>query len=110
MPGVVHLLALRLAAGFLATLVVLASGASLRAQQVSVQDRAQLLRTPTTSPGDPYSEENGVDNGRAAESENDADVGEQEILKHVERYEPFTASVAMTSKALQSPPSKGIAA
>jgi hypothetical protein len=95
MPGVVHLLALRLAAGFLATLVVLAFGASLRAQQVSVQDRAQLLRTPTTSPGDPYSEENGVDNGRAAESENDADVGEQEILKHVERYEPFTASVAM---------------
>ena len=94
MPGVVHLVGLRLAAGLLATVVLLASGAWLRAQQVSVQDRAQLLRSPTTSPGDPYSEENGVDNGRAAESENDADVGEQEILKRIERYEPFTASVA----------------
>jgi hypothetical protein len=93
MPGVVHPCALRLAAGLLATTVVFSSVGSLRAQQVSVQDRAQLLRTPTTS-ADPYSEENGVDNGRAAESENDADVGEQEILKRVERYEPFTASVA----------------
>src|SRR4051794_10743384 len=94
MPGVVHLFALRVAAGFLATLALLASGVFLRAKQVSVQARAQLPRTPTTPPTDPYSEENGVDNGRAAESENDADVGEQEILKHVERYEPFTASIA----------------
>jgi hypothetical protein len=94
MPGVVHLFALRLAAGLLATMLVLGSGVSLRAQQVSVQDRAQLLRSPTTSATDPYSEDNGVDNGRAAESENNSDVGEQEILKRVERYEPFTASVA----------------
>jgi hypothetical protein len=35
-----------------------------------------------------------VDNGRAVESANDVDVGEQEILKRVERYEPFTVSVA----------------
>jgi Putative beta-barrel porin 2 len=94
MPGVVHVVGLRLAAGLLAATVLLASGASLQAQQVSVQDRADLLRNPSTSPTDPYSEENGVDNGRAAESENDADVGEQEILKRIERYEPFTASVA----------------
>src|SRR2546423_1576073 len=95
MPGVVHLFGLRLAAGLLATTALLVSNASLRAQQVSVnQDRAQLLRSPTTSPTDPYSEENGVDNGRAAESENDADVGEQEILKRIERYEPFTVSIA----------------
>src|SRR5256885_404033 len=66
----------------------------LNAQQVSVQDRAQLLRGTTPPAGDPYSEENGVDNGRAAESPNDADIGEQEILKRIERYEPFTASVA----------------
>jgi hypothetical protein len=93
MPGAVHLIGLRLAAGLLATMALFVSGVSLRAQQVSVQDRAQLLRNPTTSPTDPYSEENGVDNGRAAESENDADVGEQEILKRIERYEPFTVSV-----------------
>jgi hypothetical protein len=94
MPGVGHLVGLRLAAGLLAAMVLLASGTSLRAQQVSVQDRAQLLRNPSTSPSDPYSEENGVDNGRAAESENDADVGEQEILKRIERYEPFTATIS----------------
>jgi len=94
MPGVSYFVGLRYAAGFLAAIAALAPVSLLKAQQVSVQDRAQLLRTPTTSPSDPYSEENGVDNGRAAESANDADIGEQEILKRVERYEPFTVSVA----------------
>jgi len=94
MPGVVHFVGPRLAAGLVATTALLAFLSPLPAQQVSVQDRAQLLRSPTTSPTDPYSEENGVVNGRAAESENDADIGEQEILKRVERYEPFTVSVA----------------
>src|SRR5437016_3347014 len=93
MSGVVHRVGLRLAAVLLAATALLVPASLLRAQQVSVQDRAQLLRPPT-SPTDPYSEENGVNNGRAAESENDADVGEQEILKRIERYEPFTISVA----------------
>jgi hypothetical protein len=93
MPGVVHLVGLRLAAGFLATAALLLPMQFLQAQQVSVQDRSQLLRPPPTSPTDPYSEENGVDNGRAAESANDADIGEQEILKRIERYEPFTVSL-----------------
>jgi hypothetical protein len=94
MPGVVHPVGSRLAAGLLAAMFIVVSVRSLGAQQVSVQDRAQLLRSPRTSPTDPYSEENGVDNGRAAESENDADIGEQEILKRVERYEPFSVSLA----------------
>jgi len=93
MPGVVHRIGLRLAAGLLAAMALLVPASALRAQQVSVQDRAQLLRPPSP-PTDPYSEENGVDNGRAVESENDADIGEQEILKRIERYEPFTVSVA----------------
>ena len=93
MPGVVHRIGLRLAAGLLAAMALLVPAGALRAQQVQVQDRAQLLRPPS-SPTDPYSEENGVDNGRAVESENDADIGEQEILKRIERYEPFTVSVA----------------
>ena len=59
-----------------------------------MQDRAQLLRTPAVSPTDPYSEDNGVDNGQAVESPNDPDIGEQEILKRIERYEPFTVSIA----------------
>src|SRR2546429_1550874 len=97
MPGVSHpvVLRFRLAARLLTAVAALAPVSFLNAQQVSVQDRAQLLRSSTPPPSDPYSEENGVDNGRAAESPNDADVGEQEILERVERYEPFTASVAI---------------
>jgi hypothetical protein len=91
MPGTAYFGYLPLAAGLLAALVI---AAPVNAQQVSVQDRAQLLRSATTSPTDPYSEENGVENGRAVESDNDADIGEQEILKRVERYEPFSVSLA----------------
>lgn len=64
------------------------------AQVLSVQDRAQLLRSPVGPQTDPYSEENGVEDGRAVESPNDPDIGEQEILKRIERYEPFTVSIA----------------
>src|SRR6266404_340859 len=95
MPGIFHFVGLHFrVVGLLTTMAALASLGSLNAQQVSVQDRAQLLRSSSPSPTDPYSEENGVVNERAAESPNDADIGEQEILKRVERYEPFTASVA----------------
>ena len=94
MPGVVHFVGLRFAAGLLAATALLVPIRTLCAQQVQVQDRAQLLRNRTTAPTDPYSEENGVDNGRAVESPNDADVGEQEILKRIERYQPFSASIA----------------
>jgi len=96
MLGVFHRLNLRfrLAASLLTAAAAVVPLSFLNAQQVSVQDRAQLLRSSPPPASDPYSEENGVDNGRAAESPNDADIGEQEILKRIERYEPFTASVA----------------
>jgi hypothetical protein len=94
MRGVVHLVGLRLAAGLLASGCLLAPIGFLSAQDVSVQDRAALLRSSGPAPTDPYSEENGDDNGRAVESPNDTDIGEQEILKRIERYEPFTVSVA----------------
>jgi len=94
MPGVFHSVGLRLAAGLLAAISIVASIGSISAQQVQVQDRAQLLRSSNPAPTDPYSEENGVDNGRAAESPNGTDIGEQEILKRVERYEPFSVSIA----------------
>lgn len=93
MPGVVHFIRSRLAAGLVATVAIVAPIHFLGAQQVQVQDRARLLQPPN-SRTDPYSEENGVDNGRAVETENDADVGEQEILKQVERYQPFSVSIA----------------
>jgi hypothetical protein len=96
MAGVAYLVrsCFRLAAGLL-TIGLLCVPCLAKAQVVSVQDRAQLLGSSPPKPVDPYSDENGVDNGRAAESPNDADIGEQEILKRVERYEPFTASVAV---------------
>ena len=95
MPGIFHSLSPRspVAIGLMAAAMAVAVN-SLNAQDVSVQDRAQLLRSPATSQGDPYSEENGVDNGQAVESPNDPDIGEQEILKRIERYEPFTVSIA----------------
>lgn len=95
MRGIFHLLGPRscLAVG-LVTVALAGAANPLNAQGLSAQDRAQLLRNPPTSPTDPYSEENGVDDGRAAESPNDPDIGEQEILKRIERYEPFTVSVA----------------
>jgi hypothetical protein len=97
MPGLFLRVRLRfrLITSVLMTVAALAPLSRLNAQQVSVQDRAQLLRSPPPSSTDPYAEENGVDNGRAAESPNDADIGEQEILKRIERYEPFAASVSM---------------
>jgi hypothetical protein len=95
MRGVIHRRGLPVIARFLAILCLVAPVSFLEAQQVQVQDRAQLLRSPATSPTDPYSEENGVDNGRAVETANDADVGEQEILKRIEHYQPFSASFAV---------------
>lgn len=57
-------------------------------------DRAQLLQSQSRLQQDPYGPENGVaDDGRAAASPNDPDLGEQEILKRKENYEPFTASI-----------------
>ena len=94
MPGIFHV-RFRLLANLLAMLAVVVPVTLLEGQQVSVQDRAQLLRTSPPSSSDPYSEENGVEDGRAVESPNDADIGEQEILKRIDRYQPFTASVAV---------------
>jgi len=96
MPGVFHFACppLRIAAALLATMTVLGCLGSLHAQQVSVQDRAQLLRSSSPTSTDPYSDENGVVNNQAVETPNDVDIGEQQILKRVERYEPFSASIA----------------
>jgi hypothetical protein len=96
MPRVFQLAHFRfpLAIAWVTAAVLTAAINSLNAQEVSVQDRAQLLRSAAVPQNDPYSEENGVVDGRAVESPNNADIGEQEILKRIERYEPFTASVA----------------
>ncbi|HEY3662567.1 MAG TPA: hypothetical protein VGL24_05385 [Chthoniobacterales bacterium] len=59
--------------------------------QTSDADRARLLTSQSTAPQIPGSvSSNGVDQGYAAASPNDSDLGEQAILKRVEKYEPFT--------------------
>jgi hypothetical protein len=62
------------------------------AQTVQV-DRAELLRNQFQPPFVPAISPNGVADGRAAPSPNDADLGEQAILKRAEEYQPFTIAV-----------------
>jgi hypothetical protein len=93
MRGLFHPAGGRLRAGFIAAIALALIGPAF-GQQIQVQDRADLLRNSNPASTDPYSEENGVDNGRAAVSPNDPDIGEQQILKRVERYGPFSVSIA----------------
>jgi hypothetical protein len=93
MSGVFHFAAVRFSLAIGLMTAALAPINLANAQALQVQDRAQLLRPPT-SQTDPYSEENGVENGQAAASPNDPDIGEQEILKRIQRYEPFTVSIS----------------
>jgi len=58
-------------------------------------DRAQLLQNQTQPPFGTGPTPEGVVDGHAVESPNDADIGQQEILKRVMQYEPFTASMAV---------------
>jgi len=57
-------------------------------------ERAELLRGQTAPPLPPGVSPTGVQEGQAVPSPNDTDLGEQQILKQVEEYQPFTASVA----------------
>ena len=58
--------------------------------QTSAADRARLLRSQSTIQPPESIPASGVDQGYAAASPNDSDLGEQAILKRVEKYEPFT--------------------
>lgn len=58
--------------------------------QTSDADRARLLRSQSTIQPPESLPASGVDQGYAAASPNDSDLGEQAILKRVEKYEPFT--------------------
>lgn len=56
-------------------------------------DRAQLLQGQTQPPFGPAGLPEGVEDGHAASSPNDADIGEQEILKRTTEYQPLTLSL-----------------
>lgn len=81
--------------GFLAVAVSFWMAMTASAQTSQDADRAQLTQSQTQSPFGPSVSPDGVEDGHAAASPNDADLGEQEILKRAERYQPFTASVSL---------------
>src|SRR5437588_10058452 len=72
----------------------LAMGEQGFAQTVQA-DQAELARTQGAAASAPNAFPGGVVDGHAAPSPNDSDLGEQEILEHAERYQAFTASVAL---------------
>src|SRR5713226_9556729 len=76
-----------------AAFVFLTVGSKGGGQTVQV-DRAQLQQTQAPSPFGPGVSPEGTVDDHAVSTPNDADLGEQEILKRVERYQPFTASLS----------------
>ena len=58
-------------------------------------DQAQLTREQAPSPFPPTVPPRGVEGGHVAAASGDADLGEQQILKRVEDYQPFTISAGV---------------
>jgi hypothetical protein len=77
--------------------IVMATCATLHAQTVATGQQDRVRMTPSTPFDNDFAiDRNGVDTtDHAAQSPNDTDLGEQEILKRVEQYQPFTAGLAM---------------
>jgi hypothetical protein len=71
-------------------------GAQLGAQAQNADvNRAQLTQSQAPSPFGPgVSPPEGTIEGHAIPGPNDTDLGEQAVLKRVERYEPWTATIA----------------
>jgi hypothetical protein len=63
--------------------------------QTTAIDRAQITRDQTATAPGPIVTTTGVEDNHAVTSPNDADLGEQQILKRAEAYQPFIASVAV---------------
>jgi len=56
-------------------------------------NQAQLTREQAPSPFAPTVPPSAVEGGHAVAAPGDADLGEQQILKRVDEYQPFTISV-----------------
>jgi hypothetical protein len=74
-------------------LVALAAADHSARAQNSDADRARLLQSQATLQTPSGVSAEGVDQNYAVASPNDPDLGEQEILKRVEKYDPFTLEV-----------------
>src|ERR1700731_2076191 len=63
--------------------------------QTTAIDRAQITRDQTATAPGPIVSTTGVEDNHVVTSPNDADLGEQQVLKRTEAYQPFIASVAV---------------
>jgi hypothetical protein len=77
-----------------ATMSILAQASFAQGPTSQNVDRAQLLQDQTQPPFGTSTTSEGVEDGHAAASPNDADIGEQEVLKRTTAYQPITASLA----------------
>ena len=68
--------------------------ASFAQTVTSNADRASSLQDQTQPSLGPGVTSEGIEDGHAAASPNDADIGQQEILRRETEYQPFTASLA----------------
>jgi hypothetical protein len=58
-------------------------------------DQRELVRSQAPSPFGPNVTPSGVEGGQAVPTPNDSDLGEQQILKRVTEYGPFTVAVGV---------------
>lgn len=73
--------------------IPLLAGSSSTFAQGTSADRARLQRSQGQFQSSGVDTTNGVDQGYAVSTPNDPDLGEQAILKRVEKYKPFTVEV-----------------
>ncbi len=79
----------------LTTAALVCGGATAQTQTSQDVDRSQIFRSePSIRPGEPISQGQSA-LGYAAPSANDADLGEQAILKRQQEYLPFTFSASL---------------
>ena len=74
------------------TMSILAQASFAQGPSSQDVDRANLLQDQTQPPLGTSGSPEGFQNGQAAASPNDADIGQQEILKRVTQYQPLTVS------------------
>ena len=77
--------------GFVTTLCVLVF-APANKSSAQTANQAQLTREQAPSAFPPTVPPSGVEGGNVAAAPGDADLGEQQILKRTEEYQPFTIS------------------
>src|SRR5436853_1946195 len=73
---------------------ILAQASFAQAPTSQDVDRAQLLQDQTQPPFGTSTSSEGIQDGHAAASPNDADIGEQEILKRTTGYRPLYVALA----------------